>query len=298
MRIRHIEVFHEVYKHGSITGAARALNISQPSVSKALMHAESQIGFQLFKRVAGRLVATDEAHTLFGETSAIFERLEQVRQMARNLRAGEGGHLRVAVVPALALNVAPAAVAAFREVNPNVTFALQIMHFDEVSRSLMTRDCDLAIVFDPTEHPLQETFRVGSGQLMALSRPGEFEPGAAGLDVNDLVGHAYIGSADTGPLSDILHAELARQNIMLNEVVSVDAYFTAVELVRRGGGVAVVDEFTARASLTSGLEAHPLAPELPFGVYCVHLTERPLSTVARAFVSGLKRELRAARQVS
>ncbi|MCD2486746.1 hypothetical protein, partial [Staphylococcus aureus] len=78
------------------------------------MHAESQLGFPLFKRVAGRLVATDEAHTLFVEVSAVFDRLETVRQVARNLRAGEGGHIRLAVVPALGLSVAPIAVASFR----------------------------------------------------------------------------------------------------------------------------------------------------------------------------------------
>ena len=40
MRLRHIEVFHAVYSCGSITRAAEVLNVSQPSVSKVLAHAE------------------------------------------------------------------------------------------------------------------------------------------------------------------------------------------------------------------------------------------------------------------
>ena len=48
MNLRHIEVFHAVYVNGSVSGAARALNVSQPSVSKMLRHAESLLGFQLF----------------------------------------------------------------------------------------------------------------------------------------------------------------------------------------------------------------------------------------------------------
>ena len=231
MRLRHIEVFHEVYKNGSITGAARALNISQPSVSKALMHAESQLGFPLFKRVAGRLVATEEAHTLFTEVSVVFDRLEMVRQVSRNLRTGEGGHIRLAVMPALALSVAPAAVAAFRASHPLVSFAIKVVHYDEVGRTLLTREADLAFAYDPAEHPLLDTFKVGAGRILALSRPGEFPDADGQLAINELVDHAYIGSADTGPVSDILHAELARQNVILNEVVSVDAYFAAAELV-------------------------------------------------------------------
>ena len=61
MRLRHIEVFQAVYVNGSISAAARALNISQPSVSKVLRHAESQLGFTLFKLVKQRLAPTDEA---------------------------------------------------------------------------------------------------------------------------------------------------------------------------------------------------------------------------------------------
>jgi DNA-binding transcriptional LysR family regulator len=295
MRLRHIEIFHEVYRNGSITAAAKALNISQPSVSKVLMHAETQLGFPLFKRTAGRLVATDEAHTLFEEVSAVFDRLEMVRQVARNLRTGEGGHIRLAVVPALALDIAPVAIAGFRAQHPGVTFGVQVLHHDEVSRALLTREADLAVAYDPAEHPLLETFKVGSGEIMALARPGEFAAHADRLDIAELAEHPYIGSVDTGPVSDTLHAALTRQNLVLNEVVSVDAYFTAVEIVRRGGGVALVDEYTALARFTEGLVAHRLAPALAFGVYCVHMADRPLSKIARSFLAAFKKEMRKAR---
>ena len=51
MRLRHIEVFYAVYRNGSVTGAAQELNVSQPSVSKVLRHAEDQLGYPLFQRL-------------------------------------------------------------------------------------------------------------------------------------------------------------------------------------------------------------------------------------------------------
>ena len=45
MNLRHIEIFHAVYVDGSVSAAARALNVSQLSVSKMLRHAESLLGF-------------------------------------------------------------------------------------------------------------------------------------------------------------------------------------------------------------------------------------------------------------
>ena len=44
MRFRQIEVFHAVYTTGSISAAARALHVSQPSVSKVLHHTQYQLG--------------------------------------------------------------------------------------------------------------------------------------------------------------------------------------------------------------------------------------------------------------
>jgi DNA-binding transcriptional LysR family regulator len=107
MRIRQIEAFHAIYVNGSISGAARALNVSQPSLTKVLKHAEDQLGFALFRRIKGRLVPTDEAHVLFREVNEVHERLASLRKTARNLRSGGGGHLSVAVLPALGLGIAP-----------------------------------------------------------------------------------------------------------------------------------------------------------------------------------------------
>ncbi len=295
MRLRHIEVFHAVYANGSITAAAHALNVSQPSVSKALMHAESQLGFALFERAAGRLIPTEEARVLFEEARDVFDRLETLRSVAHNLRTGSGGHIRLAVVPALALDVAPIAISTFRAKNPGVTFSIQVLHHDEVDRTLLTREADIAVVYDSAEHPLLLAFKIGSGEIMALSRDSELGMRNGPLALSELVDFPYIGSADTGPVSDILESALTKQSLTLNEVVSADAYYAAVELVRRGGGVALVDEYTAKARLTDGLTVHQLSGELTFGVYCIHAADRPLSRLTRNFVTELKRELSQAR---
>ena len=99
MNLRHIEIFHAVYVNGSVSAAARALNVSQPSVSKMLRHAESLLGFQLFQRTNGGLVPTQDAHTLFTEVSEIQDRVHALREAGRNLRRGVGGMLRISALP-------------------------------------------------------------------------------------------------------------------------------------------------------------------------------------------------------
>src|SRR3569623_162491 len=94
MNLRHIEIFHAVYLNGSVSGAARTLNVSQASVSKTLRHAESLLGFPLFDRTGGRLTATQDAHALFQEVDQIQDRVRTLREGARNLMRGAGTVLR------------------------------------------------------------------------------------------------------------------------------------------------------------------------------------------------------------
>ena len=56
MKLRHIEVFHAVMLTGTVNGAARLLNVTQPAVTKILQHAEDQLGFKLFIRNKGRIM--------------------------------------------------------------------------------------------------------------------------------------------------------------------------------------------------------------------------------------------------
>ena len=79
MRLRHIEVFHAIYSTGSVTRAAQLLNVSQPSVSKVLAHAEQQLGYPLFDRIRGKLVPTPEADRLFAHVSHVNDSVDRLR---------------------------------------------------------------------------------------------------------------------------------------------------------------------------------------------------------------------------
>ena len=99
MRLRHIEVFNAVMLTGTVSAAARQMNVTQPAVSRILAHAELQLGYPLFTRQRNRLAPTPEAQALYPEVQRLMSQLESVRRLSLALRSGEGGTLRVMVVP-------------------------------------------------------------------------------------------------------------------------------------------------------------------------------------------------------
>lgn len=287
MRLRQIEVFHAVYSNGSVSAAARALNVSQPSVSKVLRHTETQLGFALFTLVKGRLVPTDEAHALFREVRDVFERVSSLQLAADNLRRGGGGHLRVGVVPSLGLDVTPAAMARFRQRYPQVTFAVQALHHSEIVRALYERQCDVAIGFTPPDHPRLSRRTLARGRLQVLARRGTFGADARDVPIAELANHPAIGVTGSGPLGYVIRDALADHGIALGEVASVDTYFIAASLVRHGCGVAVIDAFTAAAFTDPALQALPLTPPLTTDVEAVWLDDRPPSRSCERFLTTL-----------
>lgn len=291
MRFRHIEIFHAVYQNGSISAAARFLNVSQPSVSKVLRHAEDQLGFRLFQLVRGRLVPTDEAHALFREAGDVFERLSSLRQTALNLREQGGGHMRLATVPSLALETVPKAIARFRAAHSNATFAVHTQHHDEVVRSLLERECDLAIAYDPEPHPRLAMRMLYEGELVVLFRRGLFGEVGDRLPLQRLDGRELIGVAAAGPIGRVFEAAIEQLGIALREPVTVQTFYIASALAQFDAGVTVVDEFTARACQSPELDFRFADPPLTFSLQCVSLDDRPLTKLSDRFIRTLRETL-------
>ena len=287
MNLRQIEIFHAVYLHGSASAAARALNVSQPSVTKVLRHAEESIGLVLFERSKGRLIPTQDARTLFEEVSEVQDRVRSFRKACQNLKKGEGGLLRVSALPSLGLAAIPQAVARYTAGQKRILFDLQTAHHDEILRRLYERTTDIAISFDvPFSAPVSHKV-IGEGELVVLFREEDMPDAPPRLHLEDLQGRDIISPVQSGPIGDLLAAELDRLGIALSETISARTYYIAAGLVREGLGFAIVDNFTAQSALAHGLENRPLQPALTFNINALHLEKRPPPHAATAFLSLL-----------
>ncbi|MGO3127063.1 MAG: LysR family transcriptional regulator [Luteimonas sp.] len=296
MRFRQIEVFYAVYTTGSISAAARSLHVSQPSVSKVLHHTQYQLGLELFTLVRGRLVATDEAHALFIEVAEIVKRLTSLQKTVSNIKNLGGSHIRLAVVPSLGLHVAPLAIEQFRRRHPEVTFDVQTLHHDNLFEALYERTCDIAVAYDPPSHPRLQRRELAIGELMLLFQTHSLPEVGESVPLTLLDGQDMVGLTTSGPVGDLFSAEVQRQNVSIREVVSNQTFYIAAALTRCGAGMAVVDEFTARASIDDATAFRPFDPAIRFKVECVHLEDRPPSNAAEQFIdmlSSTMRELRA-----
>ena len=276
-----------------MTAAAEILNVSQPSVSKVLAHAEQQLGYALFDRTRGKLVPTPEADQLFLHVSAVNSSVERLRQVAGNLRLAEKGRIRIAATPAFGLDVLPAAIASFRRQRSDVLFTVETQHYDAICAALRESRIDVGLVFDPDPVPGITSEPLATGSFFVLTPPGLDFGTAPSLTVKDLEGYPFISLDRRGPLGQLLSRHVESSGVTLQSVIHAETYQVARSLVARGAGVTITDELTARTSFHDDVCVWPLAPRLEFDMAVLHLDSTPMSLVCRDFIEHARQHIQA-----
>ena len=312
MRLRHIEIFEAIRRTGSLTEAAAALHISQPAASKLLAHAESQLGFKLFDRVKGRLVATREAEILTPEIARLSQDLSSVRRLASNLRDRPNGHLRLGCAPALGLGLLPGVVRDSRDAQPGITFDIHTHHSAELVQGLLTRELDLAITFDTNDYPGLTRMGLGHTELVHLSRRAAQGPlrlselseargveasgaHASGAAASGAAAPGSLTAADTlivldasGASGALLQLALDAQGLAPQVAIQVQTHYVACALVDAGCGDAIVDAITAQAMLRPGMTLRRLEPALRVPISIMTRNQDPLSALHRDLIERLR----------
>ena len=125
MNLKQIEVFRVVMTNGTTARAAEILHVSQPAVSKMIQELERSLGFDLFRRIKGRLHPTPEGQLFFQEVEHAFLGLSHLRGAAARIRDYGSGELKIACLSALSTNVLPRALKAFMDRNPRIAVTFQ-----------------------------------------------------------------------------------------------------------------------------------------------------------------------------
>ena len=97
LEIRALRIFCQVMRDGSFSAAARALKITQPTVSQQIAKLEHDQGTRLFERVGHVIVATSAARRLFEFAAPMLEKVDEFRDTVLEDRKSPRGLVRYAM---------------------------------------------------------------------------------------------------------------------------------------------------------------------------------------------------------
>ncbi|MBB2776967.1 UNVERIFIED_ORG: DNA-binding transcriptional LysR family regulator [Comamonas terrigena] len=296
MRLRHIEVFNAVMQTGSVSAAARLINVTQPAVSRTLQHAELQLGFALFERARGRLTPTNEAMALFPHVEKLYEQLDEVQRLAAGLRHGAvTDRLQVLTVFALSREVLPHAVAGFRKKYPKVQVTVQALHTPQVVSGLLLQEADVGFVISSAGQHALERESLAEVDMHCIVPKGLLPPSRikpAGMALQDLADLPVVALDARDPLGMRINQACREHGVGLSPVVTVQTYHAALSMAEYGLGIAIVDGCTASAADQRKVHVLPLLPRITVSVNALHLAQRPSSVLARAMTQEMRKALR------
>jgi DNA-binding transcriptional LysR family regulator len=122
-----ITAFIKIVDAGSITAAADALEVSQPSMVRTLAALERELGVRLLNRTTRRMSLTDEGRDFYERGKHIVAALEDARSSLSARRAAPRGRLRIASSVAFGRNYVAPVVAAFLAEQPDIYIDLLLL---------------------------------------------------------------------------------------------------------------------------------------------------------------------------
>ncbi|CAN7682338.1 LysR substrate-binding domain-containing protein [Acidovorax sp. LjRoot66] len=292
MRLRHIEVFNAVMLTGSVSAAARLINVSQPAVSRILAHAELQLGFALFHRLKGRLVPTTEAQTLYPHIERLFTQLDDVQRLAASLKGdGREGELHILSVLALSYEVLPRALRSFRAQHPDVGITIEALHSPQIVSALVLQEADVGFVFSSIAHPSLSQEHIADGYMVCVAPKGMLDPAlvrSGTVHLTDLADTPVVRLDVRDPIGTVVSHACREAGVGLRTAITVQTYHAALALARHGHAVALVDACTAASADRSQVDVLALAPHIPVPIQSLRTVDRPASLLASAMTACMR----------
>ena len=286
MELRHLKYFLMIAREGTISGAAAALHVSQPSLSRQMKELERELGVRLFDRGSRRIELTEPGMRLRRRAEEIVDlvgRTEDEFRVSANSLAGE---VRVGGGETPAMALIADVMAEFVEVHPLVRFSLFSGNAENVSERLDTGRLDFGVFIGHADLSRYEFL-----QLPAHDRWGAFM-----REDDPLAALAVVTPADLARRSLILSEQAGREMGAwfhrdledLDVVATYNLLYNAAPLARRGIGVVVSLEGIVDASEGSGLAFRPLEPALSADIFIAWKRYQTFSPAAEAFLASIR----------
>jgi DNA-binding transcriptional LysR family regulator len=227
---------------GSLSGAARALGLTQPTVGRQVEALEAALGESLFTRSPGGLAPTRAAQTLLPHAQAMASAAQTLLRSAKGAAGEMRGVVRLTASDIIGAEVLPPILADFREAWPGVEIELVLSNRQE---DLLRRDADIAVrMTRPTQDALFAR-KIGDVPIVLYAHRRYLQRRGVPQSIADLADHDLIGYDRVRPIAE---AEAALGFALTPDMFAfrTDNDLAHIALMRAGAGLVACQTQIAR----------------------------------------------------
>jgi DNA-binding transcriptional LysR family regulator len=269
-----VRAFLATVEHGSLSGAARRLGLTQPTLSRQIVALERELGIALFERIGKSLSLTQAGGEMLEEVRAMGLAADRLALIASGQSQSLEGQVRVTASDIVSVYVLPPILDRLHKAWPGIS--IDVVTSNEIS-DLMRREADIAIRHVRPDQEGLIAVHCYDSSVRLYAAPRYLDRVGRPATPQDVARADFVGFSG----DDQLLGELIRRGLPVtdrNFVWLTNNLVTAWEMVKQGLGIGVM--LKEIADLTPGVE--PVLPGFePIPVPLWLATHRELHTSRR-----------------
>jgi DNA-binding transcriptional LysR family regulator len=182
--------FLAVYREGSLSGAARTLGLTQPTIGRHIDALESALGTSLFIRSQNGLRPTSGASALVPHVEAMSSAAGALRRAASGEELEERGAVRITASEMIGVEVLPSMLATFREAHPRIDVELVLSNR---TADLLRREADIAVRMVKPTQTMLVTRKLGVVEIGLHAHPRYLQAHGSPRSLAALREHPIVG---------------------------------------------------------------------------------------------------------
>ncbi|CAN5527497.1 LysR substrate-binding domain-containing protein [soil metagenome] len=284
MRHTQLRSFHAVAQGGSFTAAAKALGVSQPTVTTQVKSLEREFGVELFRRRGRRVELTESGSGLLDITRRLSADEKEAADYLNETRELKTGHLRVgAVGPYHVTDM----LAAFNARHPGLYVSVTVGNSRQTLADLLDYRTDVAVLAHVDPDPRLVAIPYRRHRVVAFCPADHAYARRRSIRLRDLEGQPMIVREAGSTTRRAFEQALDRANVRPRIVMEIGSRESIREAVAKGIGLGVVSE--AEFIPDPRIRALPVTDaEIYTYAHVVSLKERQNARLVRAFLAVLR----------
>jgi DNA-binding transcriptional LysR family regulator len=234
-----VEGFLEVARRGSVSRAAEALFVTQPTLTARLHSLERELGTPLFVRTPHGMRLTDAGRAWVPFAERALRALVDGRDVLEQVKSASAGHLMIAAAPAVSTYILPELLEQFVAIHPRVVVSVRTGHSEDVV-DLVLRDEVQIGLGRAIRHPDLELRPFHTEELVLVCAPDHRFAQRRTVAMEEVAGEKLIMFDLTSSYYEITQAAFLSAGVKLRGLMELDSIEAAKKMVERGLGVALL----------------------------------------------------------
>jgi molybdate transport repressor ModE-like protein len=281
----------ELERNGSVSAAARAVGIGQPSASEHLRLLEAAAGQRLVERNGRGSRLTDAGRVLASHASQALATLAAGEEELHALAGLESGTIHIGASTTPGVYLLPDTLGCFRRDHPNVVVEVEIASTGEIVERLLAGRLQLALVGEIAVDDRVALEPFLSDEILGIARPGLLAVRNGKVKPASLAAETLLVREASSSTRQITDHALRSAGIESARRWELDSSEAIKRAAREGLGVAFLSRFAIAEEVARGeLVSFRLAgrPRIERGLHVARLARRPSGPSERGFVETLR----------